>query len=89
MIPIMPMLQAIQQLQWIGLAKKEDAKEDASKDGMEALMTKKCFLNIWPWLELSFDIYQLYVVNICRAGQDLDCIQRRCQGRCPNAGMAR
>ena len=25
MIPIMPMLQAIQQLQWIGLAKKEDA----------------------------------------------------------------
>ena len=45
MIPIMPMLQAIQQLQWIELAKKEDAKEDASKDGMEALMTKKCSSN--------------------------------------------
>ena len=58
MIPIMPMLQAIQQLQWIGLAKKEDAKEDASKDGMEALMTKKFSLNDWPWLELSFDTYQ-------------------------------
>ena len=43
MITIMPMLQAIQQLQWIGLTKKEDAKEDASKDGMEALMTKKVF----------------------------------------------
>ena len=42
MIPIMPMLRAIQQLQWIGLAKKEDAKEDASKNGMEALM-EKCF----------------------------------------------
>ena len=42
---------------WI--AQKEDAKEDASKDGMEALMTKKFFLNIWPWLELSFDMYQL------------------------------
>ena len=40
MIPNMPMLQAIQQLQWIGLTKKEDAKEDASKDGMEALVTK-------------------------------------------------
>ena len=40
MIPIMPMLQAIQQLQWIRSAEKEDAKEDASKDGMEALMTK-------------------------------------------------
>ena len=83
MIPIMPMLQAIQQLQWIGLAKKEDAKEDASKDGMEALMTKKFSLNNWPWLELPFDIYQPLVVNICRAGQDLDCIPRRCQGRCP------
>ena len=58
MIPIMPMLQAIQQLQWIGLAKKEDAKEDASKDGMEALMIKKFFLNSCPWLELSFDMYQ-------------------------------
>ena len=83
MIPIMPMLQAIQQLQWIGLAKKEDAKEDASKDGMEALMTKKFSLNNWPWLELPFDIYQPLVVNICRPGQDLDCIPRRCQGRCP------
>ena len=40
MIPNMPMLQAIQQLQWIGLTKKEDSKEDASKDGMEALVTK-------------------------------------------------
>ena len=42
---------------WI--AQKEDVKEDASKYGMEALMTKKFFSNIWPWLELSFDIYQL------------------------------
>ena len=66
---------------WI--AQKEDAKEDASKDGMEALMTKKFSLNNWPWLELPFDIYQPLVVNICRAGQDLDCIPRRCQGRCP------
>ena len=57
-IPNMPIIQAIQQLQWIGLAKKEDAKEDASKDGMEALMTKKFSLSNWPWLELSFDIYQ-------------------------------
>ena len=57
MIPIMPMLQAIQQLQWIGLAKNEDAKEDGSKDGMEELMTKLCSLNSWPCLELSFDIY--------------------------------
>ena len=54
MIPNMPMLQAIQQLQWIVLAKKEDA----SKDGMEASMTKKFSLNNWPWLELPFDIYQ-------------------------------
>ena len=44
----MPLIQAIQQLQWIGLAKKEDAKEDAFKDGMEALMTKKFSLNNWP-----------------------------------------
>ena len=58
MIPIMPMLQAIQQLQWIGLAKKEDAKEDAFKDRMKALMRKKFSLNNWPWLELPFDIYQ-------------------------------
>ena len=58
MIPNMPMLQAIQQLQWIGLAKKEDAKEDASKDGMEALMRKKFSSNKWSWLELLFDIYQ-------------------------------
>ena len=40
MIHNMPMIQAIQQLQWIGLTKKEDAKEDASNDGMEALVTK-------------------------------------------------
>ena len=58
MIPNMPMLQAIQQLQWIGLAKKEDAKEDASKDGMEALMREKFSLNNCPWLELPFHIYQ-------------------------------
>ncbi len=58
MIPIMPILQAIQQLQWIGLAKKEDAKEYASNDGMEALMISKFFLNNWPWLELPYDIYQ-------------------------------
>ena len=33
-------------------------KEDAFKDGMESLMTKKFILNYWSWLELSFDIYQ-------------------------------
>ena len=52
MIPIMPMLQAIQQLQWIGLAKKEDARKDASNGGMEASSTTKFSLNDWPWLEL-------------------------------------
>ena len=57
MIPNMPMFQAIQQLQWIGLAEKEDAKEDAFKDGMEALMRKKFSLNNCPWPEPSFYIY--------------------------------
>ena len=43
-------------MDWIH--QKEDAKEDASKDGMEAVMTKKFSLTNWSWLELSFDIYQ-------------------------------
>ena len=58
MIHNMPMIQAIQQLQWIGLTKREDATEDGSKDGMEELMTKMFSSNNWPWLELSFDMYQ-------------------------------